>query len=134
MADFCLKDHLTFLPCKKSKWLQQDQGKSQCPEFLLQFKVQCFGACRRLSSHGPHPGCVASLLFISGSLLEPVCGARRATGCAAARATGLWLPEEHTGQCITKSARESPRGSLPKSTWPMERSGQCTVQVQVLGQ
>ena len=74
MADFHLKDHLLFLPRKKSNRPQQGLDKSQCPQFLLHFRAQSFGARRwLLSSLSPHPGGLAcsQLLSMSGSLLKP---------------------------------------------------------------
>ena len=51
---------------------QKDPDKIQCPELLLQFKVQSFGAHRQLlSGHSPYSGSLTYswLLFILGSLL-----------------------------------------------------------------
>ena len=78
------------LSAKEKVCLQQDRDKSQFPEFLLQFKVRSFGACRRLlRALSPHAGSWAcsQLLCISGSLLGPACGACAVMGHAAARAT-----------------------------------------------
>ena len=64
---------------------QHDQDKSQCPEFLLQFKVQSFEARRWL--HPSKVTCSWLLLLISGSLRAAVCGGCAALGYAAARAS-----------------------------------------------
>ena len=57
LADSRLNDHLFFLPWKKSSHTQQAQDKSQCPELLLYFKEESFGAHRQLLSVlSPHPG------------------------------------------------------------------------------
>ena len=62
MVDSHLKDHLLFLPWKKSNHPQQGQDRSQRPGFLLHFKVQFFGTSRQLlSGLTPHPG--SSKLF-----------------------------------------------------------------------
>ena len=67
----------------KSPTVLSKAKKSQCRELLLNFKVQSFGTYRQLlSGLSLHPGSLAcsQLLSISGSLLEPTCGARAAMG------------------------------------------------------
>ena len=78
---------------------QEGQDKSRCPEFLLHFKVQFFGAFRQLlSSLTPRPGILTCslLLFISGSLMEPVCGSHTTMGHTAARAIWSHAPGEES--------------------------------------
>ena len=114
---------------------QQEQDKSQCPELLFQFKVQPFGACRRLlGGLSPHLGSLTYswLLFISSFLLEPVCGGHMAMA--------MWLlgcrvtyPQAKapkcTSQCITWWAREReglpPGGHWPRGPWREQGKAQC---------
>ena len=96
---------------------QQDQDKSHGQEFLLQFKVQFFGACRELlSSLSPHPGSLAcpQLLLISG-LLEPVCKAHTVMGHAAKVAYSWGSLSTHLGMHhqVGKSGRLPPGGHGP---------------------
>ena len=124
---------------------QQNQDRRQCPEFLLHFKVQSFEA-RRWWLSG-HPGGLACswLLSTSGSLLETACGACTALGHAAARASRSHAPgREHRNAQVTASPGgwDSERGSLleatgrvaAEETWPVERTGRCTVPEQVTSQ
>ena len=81
--------HKAHLLCKthtQSNHPQQDQNKSQCPEFLLHCKVPSFEARRQMLSSHPGSLVCSQLLPISGSLLE-------AMGHIAAKAT--W-PMERT--------------------------------------
>ena len=99
---------------------RQGQGKSQCPEFLLHFKVQSFGAHRQLlSSLSHYPGSLACswLLSISGPLLEPARVAYMAMGMRLLEPHGWVLLGERAQECtgavhhqVGKTARET--GSL----------------------
>ena len=53
---------------------QQGQIKSQCPEFLLHFKLLSLGACKRLLGSHPCSLPCSQLPFIPGFLLELVYG------------------------------------------------------------
>ena len=115
MGDSLPKAYLFFLPWKRSNGPHDNQDISQCPESLLQLKVQSFGAYRQLlNGHSPHPGSLAcsQQLVISGSLLGPVYGAHTAMGHATARAAKSNTPgrvRKCTGQSITTWARETER-------------------------
>ena len=113
MADFCCKVHFLFLPWKKSSCPQQGQDKCQCPEFLLHFKVESFGARRQLLS-GFRPIQVASwLLPVLASLLDPACGAHVTRGHAAARASwSCALGWESELASASPGVQERQRGSL----------------------
>ena len=129
--------HKAHLLCKthtQSNHPQQDQNKSQCPEFLLHLKVPSFGVCRQLLSG--HPGSLAcsQLLPISGSVLEPACGASAAVGHASS--SKLCTPRvENMPTHASPGGRESERVSFleamghvaAKATWSMDRTGEFTI-------